>query len=153
MNKNNQKLTAKGQTSIDLACTVGAILIWLILLSLGGLTEVFFYILIAYHIIGGLLNRDLAKNLVSAILLAPLHVGGKIALYVQHIIVEDNFNNLTTDDLVNINHSVTEIINKHPNQEKIPMRPILYGCATYGELKLFNEQVVRAYNKRKNNTV
>ena len=150
MNKNNQKLTTKGQTSIDLACTGGAILIWLILLLLGGLTEVFFYILIAYHVIGGLLNKDLAKSTVSAILLAPLHVGGKIALYIQHITVEDHLKNLTTDDLVNINHAIIEILDKHPNQENEPMRPILYGCATYGELKDFNEQqVVREYNKRK----
>lgn len=150
MDKNNQKLTTRGQTLIDLACTGGALLIWLILLLLGGLTEVFFYILIAYHIIGGLLNKDLAKSIVSAILLAPIHVGGKIALYIQHIIVEDHFETLTTDDLVGINHAIIETLNKHPNQENEPMRPILYGCATYGELKNFNEQrVVREYNKRR----
>lgn len=150
MDKKNQKLTTRGQTLIDLACTGAAVLIWLILLLLGGLTEVFYYILIAYHVIGGLLNRDLAKSIVTAILLAPLHVGGKIALYIQHITVEDHFNNLTTDDLVNINHAIVETTNKHPNRDNEPMRPVLYGCATYGELKIFNEQrVVPEYNKRK----
>lgn len=150
MDKNNQKLTTRGQTLIDLACTGGALLIWLLLLLLGGITDVFYYILIAYHVIGGLLNKDLAKSIVGAILLAPIHVGGKIALYIQHITVEDHFENLTTDDLVNINHAIIETLDKHPNQENEPMRPVLYGCATYGELKIFNEQrVVRKYNKRK----
>lgn len=150
MNKNNKKLTTRGQALIDLACTSGAVLIWLILFLLGRLTDVFFYILIAYHVVGGILNKDLTKSTVSAILLAPVHVGGKIALYVQHAIVEEHFKNLTTDDLVKINHRIIDTLDKHPNQANEPMRPILYGCATYGELKTFNdERVVWEYNKRK----
>lgn len=145
--KNN--LTTRGQTLIELACIGGALLVWLILLMLGGLTEVFFYILIAYHLIGGLINRDLAKNSIIAILLAPVYVGRKIAMYIQSVTIEDNFKSLTTKELIEINNAVSDIIAKHPSQKNDPMAPVLYGCATYGELEEFNKRIVSEYNRRK----
>lgn len=151
MKKDIQKLTTRGQTLIDLACSGGALLISIILILLGCfITKVFFYILIAYHVVGGLLNCDLASGIISAIIFAPYHIGGKIALYIQHIIVEDNLKNLTKDDLRNINQAIIEVLNRHPNQKKKVMRPILYGCDTYGELQTFNDEIiVPEYNKRK----
>ncbi len=149
MNKNNQKLTTRGQTLIELTCIGGALLIWMLLLMLGGLTEVFFYILIAYHVIGGLVNRDIAKSIVGAIVLAPIYVGRKIAIYIQQIKVDDNFKNLKTDDLVDMNHAILDIIKKHPNQKDETMAPVLFGCATYGELEEFNKRIIQEYNKRK----
>ena len=146
----NKKLTSKGQVSIELMCMGGAVLIWILLLALGGFSEVFFFILIAYHIIGGLLNRDLAKSLVGAIVLAPVYVGRKVAIYIQSVIVEDNFDKLTTDELVSINHSISDRLERNPNHQKDDlMTGSVYGCSTYGELKEFNARIIAAYNSRK----
>lgn len=150
---NIKKLTTKGQIIIDLGCRAGGVLIWLVLLLLGGLTEVFFFVLIAYHIIGGLLNKDLASSTASAILLAPIHVGGKIALYIQHIVVEEYIKSLTAEELVNINHAIIDTLNRHPNQGNKTMCPVMYGCSTYKELREFNEdRITGEYNARKKQT-
>lgn len=148
MKKNNQKFTSRGQTLIELACIIIALLIWLVLLTLGGqITEVFFYILIAYHVIGGIVNRDIAANIIVAILLAPVYIGRKIALYIQTIQISNNFENLTKDDLASINGTIVDIL-KTPRNKEDKMQPFLFGCATYGDLEELNKRIVQAYNKQ-----
>ena len=146
----NKKLTPKNQVLTEILCMVGAVLLWIILLALGGLSEVFFFVLIAYHVIGGLANRDIANSLGSAIVFAPLHVGRKVSIYIQTVVLDENFDKLTTDELVSINHYISDRLESNSNHHKDElMTGFVYGCSTYGELKEFNARIIAAYNSRK----
>ena len=133
----------RGQVFIQIMCILGAILIGLLLFLLGGVP------IIPYHIIGGLMNKDLAKSTVWAIVLAPIYIGRKFAIYIQKVVIDSNLQNLTTDELVDINRSIVETLNENTNEPNEVMNIMLYGCATYGELKEFNKIIVSEYNKRK----
>lgn len=151
MSDKNNEITMSGQVRIELICICCAVLLWIILVVLGILTgfAVFFYGLLAYHIIGGLLSKNLAKNMVSAILLAPIYVGRKIAMYVQIVQVENKFNELTNKNLVDLNHSILDYLKAHPGYDDECMGGPLFGYSTYGDLRSFNQRIIDEYNSRK----
>lgn len=144
-----KELTISQQTIVELACIGVAILVWIILVLLIGLTEVFCFVLLGYHIIGGLLNKDIAKSTIRAIAFAPIYVGKKVALYIQAIQVNGKFNDLTKENLLNINHSIVDYLNRYPDaNDNDILNGIIFGCSTYGELKDFNNRVISSYDKK-----
>lgn len=151
MSDKKMELTAKSQVHIELACMVAAILLWVVLLALAGFSSIFLYVLLGYNIVGGFFNRDIAKSMFGAILLAPIYVGKKIALGVQTAQVNEKFNHLTKENLLDLNSYIVDFFKEHRGKGNDELlNSFIFGCSTYGELAEFNRRITKEYEKRKN---
>ncbi len=144
--KRKPPLDQKDQVVIGVVCIAVAIIIWIILFSLLSVSEIFVFILLAYNIIGGLLNKDMAQSKKAAIFFAPMYIGNKMALYAQAVANEGKLHEMTAEELVELNRQIRNDLEGHKNKNEV-LWPCVFACMTYGELADFNESVIDRYKK------